>query len=1087
VSNASIDEIAAALAKVKLANKLGCKTQELIKKEIDCPQTRIGAIIGKNGTMVKKIMESCKVTIDVDKEKNKIEITGSEESVAEAIGEIDAIIRSIDTELEPPKELINYLTAKHVKVIARLKEEHPLVYMDVLRASGKIIIRGTPEKVEEMKQAVLGLELATKERKLEGREFSILLGKKGATIDRLVSTYEVSIEVDKVDAENSTASVTGPPAVVDAIMTEIDAMMDENREVIEKIPLDVITKRILLVEAGKRIKATQAKVNEGLKDVGGNCYLHFEKSQIDSDHPELLVKVKQSIVAKAVELTEEALKEIRDLVVNLQVDSFIAPRLIGKGGETIKKLTKGKTAYVEVDRTTGEVSVGATTVEERDAILEEINDIVAKNQIIRVPASKDLLKAQFREFNRSKSKAAIAELAWVGIDDETGHIILRGRAEDLEKAKDLIEEFLANNYLDEVATMDEDLDALLAGGRGSIIMKMSEDLGVYLNADRGHHAVVIRGGKEKVDAAKQKLNQFLNGGDGYTVGRLSITEEVVGVVIGKGGKTRKELEQKHGGVSINVSKTHRVTIRGLEDGVASCRVEILKMVASARVTQSLDVSEEQEATLKKKDALKRIMAQTPAHIAVSNGKATIRGVFYDVRDAVSLLNEQLTGEYSSFIEFDASQFSKVRAASRDPSHFERMETETSSKVALDLAAGSIVVSGKRTNVKRAKDQVYGFLSFVLPGEIERVKITKPLQLSVGQAVGLAEISASVGGAVLYLDRDLSSIVIRSSDQEKVTKAVELVEQKIQEAEKLAYCLGISPQEAWLVPLIIGKNGSRIASLQKDSGCKIDVSSESRTVTVIGDSEEHVANVRESLTALIEKARKENAFIAIPENCIAPFMGKGGNRIKEFSIEHGAEVLRIRKGPYQFKITGEEDKVEATRKAIDEWLVKWEQTNGSVTIPLEKTFIPVVLGLKGETARALQDEFGCRIDVDRKEMTCTIRGGNDGKRQSTLEKIQEIIAKEKEAKAEVAAQRKQAESTSEAPPPESKPIVQNGSTDSIPADEAIDRSTEFPSQPVGVKKTNSGRNGKKSKPVDASVQQGTTAGRNLFNLLVSEAD
>ena len=217
------------------------------------------------------------------------------------------------------------------------------------------------------------------------------------------------------------------------------------------------------------------------------------------------------------------------------------------------------------------------------------------------------------------------------------------------------------------------------------------------------------------------------------------------------------------------------------------------------------------------------------------------------------------------------------------------------------------------------------------------------------------------------------------------------------------------------------------------------------------------------------------------------MGKGGNHIKEFSLEHGAEVSRLRKGPFQFKITGEADKVEATKKAVDEWLLNWEQANASVKIPIEKSYIPVVLGLKGETARALQDEFGCRIDVDRKAMTCTIRGGDGEKREKTLEKIQALITKEKEAKAEAAAQKKQSESNSEAPQTEPKPIVQSSSNDPLPIEEATNRSKEFPQQPVGVKKNSSGRNGKKNKPVDASVQQGTEAGRNLFNLLVSDGN
>jgi hypothetical protein len=127
--------------------------------------------------------------------------------------------------------------------------------------------------------------------------------------------------------------------------------------------------------------------------------------------------------------------------------------------------------------------------------------------------------------------------------------------------------------------------------------------------------------------------------------------------------------------------------------------------------------------------------------------------------------------------------------------------------------------------------VFGFLIFVLPGEVERMTITQPLYSTVGQATSLAEISAVVAAASVYLDRDLSSIIIRSPDAEKVKRASELVQQKIKDAEKLAYVLELQPGESWLIPLIIGKNGHRVSSLQQGSGCQIDVSKESRTVTV----------------------------------------------------------------------------------------------------------------------------------------------------------------------------------------------------------------------------------------------------------------
>ena len=57
-----------------------------------------------------------------------------------------------------------------------------------------------------------------------------------------------------------------------------------------------------------------------------------------------------------------------------------------------------------------------------------------------------------------------------------------------------------------------------------------------MNVVRSRFVVTVKGKKEKVDAAVKRLNQFLHGGDGYTVSRISVTEQALGVVIGKAGR-----------------------------------------------------------------------------------------------------------------------------------------------------------------------------------------------------------------------------------------------------------------------------------------------------------------------------------------------------------------------------------------------------------------------------------------------------------------------------------------------------------------------------------------------------------------------
>jgi len=1085
------DEIQNALGKVKLANKLDCCTNDLSTKEMNCPKNRVGMVIGKNGSMIKQIQDACKVSMDVDKITDKITITGSSASIQCAMKEIESIIRMEEEEISIEKSVLNYLTAKYVNVIQLLREEYTGAFLDVSRVGGKILIRGSPEQLKLIKGKISGLDITSKERQLAGREYSVILGKKGATIDRLCSEHSVSIEVGKVNNGFSSAIFTGPSSLVEAVLNDVEELMNDNREVVEVINISIITKNILLAEGGRYIKAIQGRLVESIPD--GNCYLSVNKDLIAKDHPELLVKAKQPMISEALQFARSVLREFDGLVVKFTVDPYVIPRIIGKGGETIRKMTTGKSAFVEVDRISGDICYGATTVELLDDVRIEIDEVIDNNSVLRIKSDPAILKRQYRELGRAGIKNELNGIVWLDIDENDSCYIVRGKKQDLEKGKAVIEDYILNNQVGEVPITEEDREALLVGGKTSKIVQFSEEFNVKLQIDRGKFCVIVRGRQDKLEEAVKKLDHYLNGGNGHSVARLSVTEQVVGIIIGKGGKTRQQLEKKHDGVLINISKAHVVTMRGPDQAVANCRVEIGKMVASARVTQSISITDKQKESLEKKKYIRIICPQIPVALSIVDDKVVVKGTFHDVRDAVSLLNEMLTGEYKTSIELDASQFIKVRNTARDQLHFERMETACEAKVELDLTAGSISVSGKRSNVKRAKDQVYGFLEFILSNEINRIKITKPLFLSVGQASALAEISAQAGGVSVYLDRDLSLIVLRSIDEEKVKKATELIKQKIKLAERLAHVFEISTSDSWILPVIIGKAGSKVSLLRaKYKGCKIDISKESRTITVVGESEDIVKEVRGAVLAAIETARSENVFIFIPDSCIPQFVGKGGSHVKELSAKYDVEIQRLKKGEFNFKIVGDASKVKTAKEATDLWLATHEKANASLTLSLEKERdVAVIIGLKGAVARSIEVDFKCRIDVDKKTLIVTVKGGSEDQRKGAVTKMMELVTQDREETIarQVIAKVKEDNAELVAVKDDSKILEPNPKKDGVlkvDEDETKTISDQYPTEPVGIAKILKNGNGKKKKnKVDSSIDEGTEAGKNLFAMLMSQ--
>ena len=1090
VLRASIQELETGLAKVKLANSVGCSALELLTIQIECPKEKMGNIIGKQGVMLQKIMDMHKVSIDVNKETTVLSITGNECGVESAKRAIDAIATSIEVEVDLPSAAVTYLTSPRIDVFATMKEKYNDIFLDLPRNTGKAIIRGAPDQVAEAKRELLDFHLISRELTLIGREFFHLLGPKGATIEALVNEFKVVIDTTKSKVDDTaSAIITGPTSHVESCMEKIRELLDTNREVTVPIEVHLLLKNILLAESGKCIKDLQRKVNEVLKrdDEPVVCFLSFPKDH--QARSELLVKTKQAFIDTAVALTNDGIKKYEELIVAKTIDMFAVPGIIGKGGDTIKELTEGKPFFLEVDREACKVMIGATTAEGRDTLVAKVNQILDDNTILRISGDPNVLSSQYREFTRSKTKAALQDLAWTYLDETAKVIVLRAKKEDIEQAKSMVEEFLANNWLDEIAVLDEDFDAMLAGGKNSKIMSLAQKLEVNLFADRNKGVITIRGPPLKVGLAKSALDTFLNGGNGQGVAKLSVTSIVVGAVVGKGGKTRKELEEKYG-VSVNISKEPKISIRGPSEEVAKCRIEILKMIASSRIAQEIMLTAEQKASLEKKDAWKRISQQTTCQVTMDDSKVTIRGVFYDVRDAVSLVNELLTGELASSIELGSSQYARLSATCRDPSHMQRIEKATETKIS--LVSGRIEVSGKRSNVKKAKLQIYDFLAFVCPGELERLGVSQPIFNTVGSGSTLADVLANSGVSIIFLDRIVGSIVILDCNIDKVRAASNMVRERIEEAERLAFVMKIAPDEAWLLSYIIGQNGGRIQSLRKGSRCQIDVSKETRIITITGTSEEDVASLREKLTALVEKGRRENIFIKIPDAALPAFVGRGSQNLQGWSKTYGVEIQRIR-GSTQFKIVGEETKAESFRKFSEEWLALWAASNASVEMTIEKQQVAIVLGEKGSSVQAIEKEFDCRIDVDRTALTITIKGGNNENRQGALLKMKTNLKEHEAVRAAAAAERKEKAITTsiatamriveDPPTPEvASPLEESGAKE--PSREAMNYSA-YPSMPIGLQQAPNKRNGKKAPSRhDPVVEGGTDQGWDLFNLLIS---
>lgn len=369
-----------------------------------------------------------------------------------------------------------------------------------------------------------------------------------------------------------------------------------------------------------------------------------------------------------------------------------------------------------------------------------------------------------------------------------------------------------------------------------------------------------------------------------------------------------KLESEFEGVRINIPKNaNTVSLRGPEDNVKKCRIKLVTEIATYRVSDTMDLTPGQHSDLSiNLDIIKRIAGSTNTSIAMNEGSVKIRGVSRDIRDAKALLREHVTGSYSGHIDLDGPQYDKLKSTlSRDSSHFERVELSSGAKMSLDESESAIKIIGKKANVKKAKLSLIGFLEFIFPKQIQTVKVHKTLFKSMGDPEKLAEIAAATSASV-YLDRDLISVVVNCESADDATKAVELVNARLVESEKLNYVFRLATTDAWLLPVIIGKAGKNVKKIETDSGCIIDIFKDELTVVVRAESEEAVDVGKNAVETIVDQARKENVFIELPESAIPAFVGKGGAHIKQLSLEHEVEIEKTKKHQNLIRIIGKEE-------------------------------------------------------------------------------------------------------------------------------------------------------------------------------------
>jgi len=1076
--DASIFELESALAKVELARRLGCDTAELQTRIVNCPSDKIGHIIGKNGSALKQLESRTGVRIDVDKVGSEIHLQGSASALDAAVREVENITLAIEEELKLTLGTIGYLLAKKSTILNKLQESHPFVYFDVSRNSNILRLRGKPDYVAMAKVDINTLDLKTSTRDLHSRETGLVVGKGGSTITKLVNDFDVSINVSDANKKtgNSVMEITGPHRLVDSAMDAIESILHENEEMEDFIYVEPMQRNMFLSNNGTVLKGIQKEISLKLtkNGSGGGLLLVFERKEGEdkynkSEPSKLIIKSNRANIDYVKEVIESRIKQHESTVTTVTVDPSMISAIIGKGGAKIKSL-RSDGVEIEVTKETGVIKIQSEDDAAKTKVLSEIEIIVAENQITKVPIAQGMIGMMFGDIGRTMKKSITEDLGVkLNVDNADENIILRGTTEKINEAAQILSEFIISNFTKEFAVPQDDV-LMLLGGRQNFLSKLGKAHDVKATLRRGRNLVAVRGKEENVNAAMTDLKNFIFGGDGIVAVKVKVPESSLGLIIGKGGAHIAKLEKDFEGVSTDVNRSsNQISLRGLEDIVNKCRAHIISILASSKINETINISSKEYDTLEsKKDDLRKISDEIDVQISWNERAIKLRGVANDVKDAKTMIMEHLKGKFEVSIDLDPAQFEHVENTTKDPTHFERISKSSKASLNLDKRSCSILLSGKRSGVKKAKTQLMSFFDFLFPGQFERVKLSKPVLKAISKPVILAKISAQTG-ASLALDRELNCILIKCKDVTEVQQASTLLKSKASESEKLNIAIRFNLFDAWLLAKIIGKDGTTVREIEAQTECKIEVSKAESTVAIQGDSPDATSNGRKAVDKVIEQARRENVFISIPESAMSAFIGKGGENIRKLSDKNRVKIDRLKKEMSTIKIQGNETAVGDAATAVQKWLEDWESANKGIKLDLDDSMLRLI----ASKVNAIQKETRTKIDINRRENSLTIRGSDSASRKKVVDKLKIIINAEKQNNIETT-------KASFVPAVTAKPVAKKEPVGS-----------QYPTKPVGslqeiATKPKSQAKPKKSNGSSKKVAPHTSqASQSLFNMLIAD--
>lgn len=1030
-SDAGVREAELVARKLELCRRISVakggivvSVDQLSEKAVKVPKDRIGHFVGKSGTRLTRMEEDLFVAIKVHAD-GLVQIVGVKEDV-------DAAAQAVASFCNEKTEQIP-LSEADIHVLRMDKNDHlhtieNLLNVSVTLAGTSMWARGQPENLERLKQAIKDLGARTEEVQVvpNGAFLRMLLMQGGAEIQAVEKEFNVTLDLDRIAGR---IKVLGRMKEVEDAVKKLNEMAEENEEKTKEIELKSQEQAAAII--GKK----GATVRE-IQQATGVHITVIKPSDETQEVPRVVIRgipAKLGIAEAAVqEILEKHAKE--NAVVEFPEDFHSVLFGSGTGPSRIKEIQDASGGAIVVAHRRDASSAPSPSTSTSDTIsiyirgpedavanaTQATRDLVASLEKLEINVPEEVRPAVIGPKGSIISKLQSETKTSISLSD--GRAVIRGCSEDVSKAQATIQEIIQRHERENVSLLVlASATGNLIGKGGSNLRKLREETGAQIDVqmDRRNRGGNNNSNEEDEDEGNDNNSASINGASQDSSSKPRRQQQL-----------SPPASDKYG----NIASVSTIRIRAEDPEKLQAAVSAVKGLLKDSLVSEAERNAFREALLPvpSPEAVRRLVGRNGETIRKleedhgvqidvlrSSQEVRVRGkAGQQMLDALNNIRALLE-EGVHVKEKLVNVHKRVVAALSDAATVRRLQDETGAQVRLEEETP---VSEDSFSYLKPKEDSKPVQVVLMDGPGPNVQ-------SLKQA--LAEIALGIEHELLRIPESHINFLAQSSTKPNLERLEEQHSVKLEVNEtrnqvRLAgkpnklvagktalfallrfsfpnQTLRIALDTPTIIAHIIGKKGATIKKIQEDfPDVQMSVHRETCGVDLIGEDADAVKGAAQAIENIIETWQKQNISVAVPVECIPSIIGKKGSTIQEIRTQSGVEQIDVDRDAKCVRLRGPEEALDKAKELVLTRVAQYERENSVIMIdPAE---VPFLIGAKGASIRAIQEESGARIDASQSAPgTVHLHGPEE-----SIAKARELIQKKLQDERDAQAQRRQEE-------------------------------------------------------------------------------